>query len=352
MQCPTCKKLGLESFFCDQDCFKKNWNTHKIDHIPGGQEASWEVLRPEFSSYTFTGDLRPGKISPKREVPPHIKRPDYADDPKGISACEQANRGSNVVVVHTPEQIKLMKEVCKLGAEVLAIGAKAAKPGVTTDEIDAIVHQASIERDCYPSPLNYRNFPKSVCTSINEVICHGIPDSRKLRDGDILNIDVSVYKNGFHADLNETYLVGNVDEAGKKLVQTTYECLELAIKECKPGMLYRDVGKVIQKHAHQNGFSVVRTYCGHGVGQLFHTAPNVPHYANNKAVGVMKPGHIFTIEPMINEGKWQDNLWPDDWTSTTIDGKRSAQFEHTLLVTETGVEVLTKRLSGSYIDRF
>lgn len=279
-----------------------------------------------------------------------------------------------------------MREVAKLGAEVLAIGAKAAKPGVTTDEIDAIVHQACIERNCYPSPLNYRNFPKSVCTSVNEVICHGIPDSRPLKDGDIVNIDVTVYKDGFHADLNETYLIGNVDEAGKKLVQTTYECLELAIQECKPGVLYRDIGKVIQKHATKNGFSVVRTYCGHGIGELFHTAPNVPHYANvcnsklvlllllplhfphlfvhlftflnpdspyqNKAVGVMKPGHIFTIEPMINEGRWQDNLWPDDWTATTVDGKRSAQFEHTLLITETGVEVLTKRRSGSYIDRF
>lgn len=183
-------------------------------------------------------------------------------------------------MVHTPEQIKIIREVSRLGAEVLAIGAKAAKPGVTTDEIDAIVHQACIERNCYPSPLNYRCFPKSVCTSINEVICHGIPDSRPLKDGDILNIDVTVYKDGFHADLNETYLIGNVDEAGKYLVKTAYECLELAIKEVKPGMLYRDIGKVIQKHATKCGCSVVRTYCGHGIGELFHTAPNVPHYAN------------------------------------------------------------------------
>jgi methionyl aminopeptidase len=211
---------------------------------------------------------------------PFLTRADYADHPKGISPSEQANRGSNVCVVHTPEQIAIIREVCKLGAEVLAIGAKAAKPGVTTDEIDAIVHQACVERDCYPSPLNYRNFPKSVCTSINEVICHGIPDSRKLRDGDILNVDVTVYKHGFHADLNETYLIGNVDEAGKKLVKTAYECLELAIQEVKPGVLYRDVGKAIQKHATKNGCSVVRTYCGHGIGELFHTAPNVPHYAN------------------------------------------------------------------------
>eukprot|EP01127_Copromyxa_protea_P006957 TRINITY_DN16890_c0_g1_i1.p1 TRINITY_DN16890_c0_g1~~TRINITY_DN16890_c0_g1_i1.p1 ORF type:complete len:373 (+),score=81.64 TRINITY_DN16890_c0_g1_i1:66-1121(+) len=351
MQCPSCQKLGLKSYFCNQDCFKKNWATHRQEHVVP-QEASWEVLRPEFSSYTFTGSLRPGKISPTRVVPPHIKRPDYADDEDGISPSEQANRGSNICVVHTPAQIKIMREVCRLGAEVLAIGGAAVKVGITTDEIDAIVHQACIDRGCYPSPLNYRNFPKSVCTSVNEVICHGIPDSRKLVDGDIVNIDVTVFKDGFHADLNETFLVGNVDAAGKKLVKTAYECLELAIKECRPGVLYRDLGKVIQKHANQNGLSVVKTYCGHGIGELFHTAPNVPHYANNKAVGVMKPGHIFTIEPMINEGRWQDNLWPDDWTAVTIDGKRSAQFEHTLLVTETGVEVLTKRLSGSPLDKF
>jgi len=315
-------------------------------------EDSLDRIRPEFRNYTFTGSLRPGKLSPKREVLPHIVKPDYADDPKGVSALEQRDRGSTVCVVHTPEQIEIAREVGKLGAEVLAIAGRMVAVGVTTDAIDAAVHQACIERDCYPSPLNYRTFPKSVCTSINEVICHGIPDSRPLEDGDIINIDVTVYKHGFHADLNETYLVGNVDEAGKALVRTSFECLEHAIQTVKPGMLYRDVGAVISRHAQKNNCSVVRTYCGHGVGQLFHTAPNVPHYAKNKAVGVMKPGHIFTIEPMINEGKWQDTMWPDDWTAVTIDGKRSAQFEHTLLVTETGVEVLTRRQSGSYIDRF
>lgn len=168
-----------------------------------------------------------------------------------------------------------------------------------------------------------------------------------------MNLDICVYYQGFHADLNETWLIGdNVDPKHKKLVETAYQCLEEAIKMCKPGVLYRNLGKVISKVANAEGFSVVRSFCGHGVGKLLHTVPNIPHYANNKAVGVMKPGHTFTIEPMINEGTWHDVSWPDDWTISTRDGKRSAQFEHTILITETGCEVLTKRAFGSYIDRF
>ena len=173
-----------------------------------------------------------------------------------------------------------MRVVCKLGREVLDEGARAIAVGVTTDEIDRVVHEACIERDCYPSPLNYCNFPKSVCTSVNEVICHGIPDMYKLKDGDIVNIDVSVYHNGFHADLNETYYVGNVDAASKHLVKSAAECLNLAIAEVRPGVRYRDFGDIIQKHATANNLSVVRTYCGHGVNDLFHTAPSIPHYAS------------------------------------------------------------------------
>jgi len=190
--------------------------------------------------------------------------------------------------------------------------------------------------------------------SVNEVICHGIPDTRPLEDGDILNIDITVYKNGFHGDLNETFLVGNVDEAGRKLVEASYQSLSRAIEQVKPGAKYRDIGGGIQKYINSCGFSVVRSYCGHGINQLFHTAPSVPHYAKNKAIGIMKPGHCFTIEPMINEGVWRDNLWPDDWTAVTADGKRSSQFEHTLLVTETGVDILTARKGGQphFMDNF
>lgn len=240
-----------------------------------------------------------------------------------------------------------MKEVCIIGRKVLDIAHSAVKPGITTDEIDNIVHNACIEFGVYPSPLNYYNFPKSVCTSVNEVICHGIPDMRKLEEGDILNIDVSVYKNGYHADLNETYFVGNVDEKSKFLVQASYDCLQKAISICKPGVMYKEIGSVIGNFIESKGLSVTRTYCGHGIGDQFHCNPNVPHYKKNKAVGIMRPGHIFTIEPMINEGTWKDVTWLDEWTAVTEDGKRSAQFEHTLLITEDGCEVLTKRLSDS-----
>lgn len=193
-------------------------------------------------------------------------------------------------------------------------------------------------------------FPKSVCTSINETICHGIPDQRPLEDGDIINIDVTLYHNGFHGDLNETYYVGEKALANPdavRVVETARECLDKSIELIKPGMLFRDPGNVIEKHAKSRNCSVVKSYCGHGINQLFHCAPNVPHYAKNKAVGMAKPGMCFTIEPMINLGSHRDRTWPDDWTSTTEDGSLSAQFEHTFLVTEDGVEVLTARLPDS-----
>jgi len=274
-------------------------------------------------------------------VPSHIKRPDYAESGEPIS--ERTSRSAANIVVHTADQITKIKRACVLGREVLDIAGSHVKAGVTTDELDKIVHQACIDRNSYPSPLNYRNFPKSCCTSVNEVICHGIPDNRPLEDGDIVNLDISLYFDGVHSDLNETFLVGNVDEQGRKLVRVSEECLMKAIEAVKPGCLYRDLGNVITKHVHANGFTVDRTYCGHGINELFHTAPNIPHYAKNKAVGVMKAGHIFTIEPMICEGIYGTEHWPDDWTAVTKDGKRSAQFEHTLLVTETGCEILTAR---------
>jgi len=231
-----------------------------------------------------------------------------------------------------------------MGREVLDVAGKAVRAGVTTDEIDRIVHEACIERQCYPSPLNYYQFPKSVCTSVNEVICHGIPDYRELEDGDIVNLDVTTFNSGgFHGDLNETFFVGNMDEEGQKLVQTAFECLAKALEKVKPGTLYRDLGTIIHKHAVANGCSVVKTYCGHGIGSLFHTAPNVPHYHKNKAKGIMKKGHVFTVEPMINLGTSGDKTWDDNWTAVTRDGKRSAQFEHTVLVTDTGCEILTAR---------
>lgn len=181
---------------------------------------------------------------------------------------------------------------------------------------------------------------------MNEVICHGIPDQRPLQDGDIVNLDISLWHEGYHADLNETYYVGDkakADPDNVRLVETTRECLDKAIDFVKPGVNFKDFGDIIEKHAKSRGLGVVKTYCGHGINTLFHCAPNVPHYAKNKAVGKLKPGMTFTIEPMITLGSYKDKTWPDDWTSVTVDGSRSAQFEHTLLVTETGVEILTAR---------
>lgn len=362
MRCPTCVKLCLpDSLFCTQDCFKKAWGSHKKIHlmieqarqaVGSSQKGESGSKLPEmFAGYQFTGNLRPGIVGPRRQVPDHIPRPDYALNAHGRCLAEERIKKSTAIEVHSPETIENIRECCRLAREVLDIAGSALKVGMTTDEVDAIVHDAIIERNAYPSPLGYYGFPKSCCTSVNEVICHGIPDSRPLRDGDICNVDITLYYKGVHGDLNETFLIGDVDEDSKKLVDVAYNALEKAITLVKPGTLYRSVGNVISKYVHSQGCSVVRSYCGHGIGKLFHTNPNVPHYANNKAVGVMKPGHVFTIEPMINRGTYHDKRWPDDWTAVTKDGKRSAQFEHTLLVTDTGCEVLTKRTKGSYLNR-
>jgi len=345
LECPSCNKLGIRgSFFCGQPCFKAGWKTHKIIHDLAAPGAKFSLL-PDgvynpFPSYNYTGSLHPWyPLSPKRPVPPHIPRPDYAQT--GVPESERKAAGQAPKVLNA-EQIQKMRTVCRLAREVLDLAASHVRPGITTDEIDEIVHNACIERNAYPSPLNYRNFPKSVCTSVNEVICHGIPDKRPLREGDIVNIDVTLYYDGYHGDLNGTYPVGKIDEESANLIRTTRECLDAAIALCRPGTLFRDLGKVIEPIAKGQGMSVVRTYTGHGINDLFHCSPNIPHYAKNKAVGTMKAGMTFSIEPMINiGGNWGDVHWPDNWTATTVDGKRSAQFEETLLVTETGVEILT-----------
>lgn len=344
LQCPNCIKLELfPSYFCGQDCFAKNWPQHKQKHVTHSEPAPTEgkTYDPWAKSFQYTGKLRPRyPLTPTRPVSNGIKRPDYADT--GVPASEISDRGSTQIVQLSPNEIKKLRKACRLGREVLNEGRKIIKPGTTTDEIDRVVHDACMERRCYPSPLNYNGFPKSCCTSVNEIICHGIPDQYELQEGDIVNLDVSTFYDGFHGDLNETYPVGQISEKAKKLIAITRSCLDRAIAASRQGVLYRDLGNVIQKTAQAGGFSVVKSYCGHGIHRLFHCAPNVPHYAKNKAIGVMKPGNAFTIEPMINEGTWRDELWPDNWTSATADGKLSAQFEETLLITDNGVEILTR----------
>jgi methionyl aminopeptidase len=235
-----------------------------------------------------------------------------------------------------------MRATGRAAREVLLEVQAAVRIGVTTDELDRICHAAYISRGGYPSTLDYKGYPKSLCTSVNEVICHGIPDDRELVDGDIVNCDVTIYLNGVHGDCSATFLVGEVDEVGKKLVEVTYESLWKGIDAVRPGGHINEIGRAIQQHAEANDFGVVRAFVGHGVGETFHTSPSVPHFYDPHADTIIEPGMTFTIEPMINEGSWElGRIWPDGWTAPTRDGSRSAQFEHSLLVTPTGVEVLT-----------
>ena len=307
--------------------------------------TKWSMRRPKF---LWTGNLRMHRVSPYRVVPDSIPKPDYAVTGFPASEVEaDENWKKGYVPVKTKREIEGMREACRVAREVLDTATSMVKEGVTTDELDRVVHDTAIELGAYPSPLNYYNFPKSVCTSVNEVVCHGIPDRRELQDGDLVNLDVTCYYKGFHGDLNETHCVGKVSDRHKKLIKTAHDCMMKAIAMVKPGTRFRDLGVPITRHAKAEGFSVVRDYCGHGIGDLFHCAPTIPHYEKNKTPGTMQAGMTFTIEPMINEGGKHCVTWPDGWTATTRDGKMSAQFEHTLLCTESGCEILTARTDRS-----
>jgi len=251
-------------------------------------------MPPEFKGYRFSGKLRPWRVTEKSEIPSGIQCPDYATHPRGVSKEEEEDKKNREVIpVYTAEQIEGIRAACRIGREVLDLAGKAVAVGVTGDDLDKIVHEETVKRGAYPSPLNYYLFPKSVCTSVNEVICHGIPDMRPLEDGDIVNIDISVFYNGYHGDLNETFFVGNVDEDAVRLVECAYMALSAAIDAARPGTLYRELGDRITSVTRAKKCSVVTTYCGHGIGKLFHTSPNVPHYAGNKAKGTMQKGTIL-----------------------------------------------------------
>ncbi|MCW2804332.1 MAG: methionine aminopeptidase [Propionibacteriaceae bacterium] len=234
-----------------------------------------------------------------------------------------------------------MRVAGRIAARAMREAARAIAPGVTTDEIDRIGHEYLLDHGAYPSTLGYRGFPKSLCTSVNEVICHGIPDSRRLEDGDIVNIDLTAYIDGVHGDNCATYLCGNVDEESRLLVERTEEALNRAIKAVRPGRQVSVLGRVIESYAKRFGYGVVRDYTGHGVHTAFHSGLVIPHYDEPRYDTVMEPGMTFTIEPMITLGTHAWTMWDDDWTVLTADGSRTAQFEQTLVVTTTGAEVLT-----------
>ena len=247
-----------------------------------------------------------------------------------------------MIAVKTPEEIETMRASCRLAARTLDHIAPHIRAGVSTGEINRIAHEFIVEHGAYPSPLNYHGFPKSVCISRNEVICHGIPDEHDvIEDGDIVNVDVTTYLNKFHGDTNRTFLVGNVSDEARELVRVTHECLMKGIEAVRPGAHLGDVGHAIQTHAESHGYSVVRDYCGHGIGYEFHEEPQVLHYGRPGTREKLEEGMTFTIEPMINMGTEKSKVLGDGWTVITADGKLSAQFEHTIVVTADGAEILT-----------
>jgi methionyl aminopeptidase len=277
--------------------------------------------------------LTPGTLSPRREVPQKITRPEYVG-----RKAPTPYVGSEV---QSEETIAKMRIAGGLAARAMEEVAKAIAPGVSTDDLDRIGHEYLCDHGAYPSTLGYRGFPKSLCTSINEVICHGIPDSTILQDGDIVNVDITAFINGVHGDTDATYLVGDVDHESKLLVERTREALMRGIAAVVPGREVNVIGRVIEKYASRFGYGVVRDFTGHGVNTSFHSGLVIPHYDSVHHNQVMEVGMTFTIEPMLTLGTFEYQTWSDGWTVVTADGKRSAQFEHTLAVTEQGCEILT-----------
>ncbi|XP_053614443.1 methionine aminopeptidase 1D, mitochondrial isoform X2 [Plodia interpunctella] len=275
----------------------------------------------------------PVQTTPSRIVPDHIEKPYYVT-------------GQEFTVPKVPEikdvnQIRGMKRSCKLASNILGQVQHLVKPGISTDDIDKLVHNLTIEAGAYPSPLHYHGFPKSVCTSVNNVAVHGIPDLRLLQDGDIVNVDITVFYKGFHGDCSKTFLIGSVDDRGLELVGVTEECLEIAIRSCAPNVPFSEIGSQIYRHAKKCGLTVLPAFLGHGIGRYFHGPPNIYHIINDYP-GYMQSGMTFTIEPVLSHGHENTVILEDGWTVVTDDGSRAAQAEHTVLITENGAEILTK----------
>ena len=282
---------------------------------------------------TVRAALTPGTIGPWRQVPPHIRRPEYVG--------KKRPRPYHGPHVQTPETIEKMRVAGRLAAQATQLAGEHCKPGVTTDEIDRVVHEFLVDHGAYPSTLGYKGFPKSCCTSLNEVICHGIPDSTVLEDGDIINVDVTAYLDGVHGDTDATFCVGNVSEEARLLVERTREAMMRGVRAIAPGRPLNAIGRVIEAYAKRFGYGVVRDFTGHGIGESFHSGLYVPHYDNPSLSTVMEPGMTFTVEPMITLGTREYEIWRDGWTVVTKDRRWTAQFEHTVVVTEDGYEILT-----------
>ena len=281
-----------------------------------------------------TGTLVPGRISPIRAVPPSIPRPEYVG--------KKAPAKYTGSYVQNPIQIAKIRAAGKIAAEAIQHVGSFVQPGVTTDELDRIGHEFLIAAGAYPSTLGYRGYPKSLCSSVNEVICHGIPDDTVLQSGDIVNIDITAYKDGYHGDSNVTFLVGDVSQEVKDLVDRTKIALDRAIASVAPGRQVNIIGRTIEAYAKRFNYGVVRDFTGHGIGEAFHSGLIIPHYDSAPLYSdVMEVGMVFTIEPMLTLGTHKWEMWKDDWTVTTADKSITAQFEHTLVVTETGAEILT-----------
>jgi len=314
-------------------CWCNSGKKYKKCHLRS-DEAGESSAPGSFAPKVGEPTVIAGTISDTRTVPTDIVSPEYAKSgmPNGRKmSCRKRSE----------DEIVRMRRAGKVAREVLNNVLAAVKPGITTDELDGIAHSSAIALGAYPSPLNYMGFPKSICTSVNEVVVHGIPDSRKLLDGDIVNCDVTIYIDGMHGDCSETVLVGGVSEQGRELVRVTWECMLKGIDVVRPGMKINEIGRVIERHARKHGFSVVREFTGHGIGETFHMAPYVAHFYEPKNTDVMEEGMTFTIEPMINAESPSCRMWPDKWTAVTTDLALSAQFEHTILVTKNGAEILT-----------
>ena len=284
-------------------------------------------------SVATTRPLVPGRVSARRQVPASIVRPEYVDKP--------APTPYTGTEVKDAETIEAMRIAGRIAADALVEVGRTCVPGVTTDELDRIGHEFLCDNGAYPSTLGYRGFPKSLCSSLNEVICHGIPDSTELVDGDICNIDITAFIGGVHGDTNATFCVGEVDEESRLLVERTHEATMRAIKAVAPGRPLNVIGTVIESYAKRFGYGVVRDFTGHGIGTSFHTGLVVPHYDDPRHSTILETGMTFTIEPMLTLGTYEYDMWSDDWTVVTADLKRTAQFEHTLVVTDSGSEILT-----------